>query len=163
MIRLRVLAGAFLTNGTDMLMMKRSEKKKFYPGLWAGIGGHVEPQEINDPHAACLREIREETGLTEVDVTDLALRYIVLRRCQDEIRLNYAYFGESAKRKLADCDEGELHWLHRDMVQNLPMSALNRLIIRRYLEKGIENDVMVGTLNGSDAIEWMKLSAWEGL
>lgn len=57
MIRTRLMTNAFLLNGEKMLVMKRSNNKKIAPGLWTGVGGHIEPQEINDPEASCLREI----------------------------------------------------------------------------------------------------------
>lgn len=40
---------------------KRPDNKKMYPGLWAGIGGHVEIPE--SPIDAVRREFNEETGL----------------------------------------------------------------------------------------------------
>ncbi|NOU93485.1 NUDIX domain-containing protein [Paenibacillus sp. LMG 31456] len=76
MIKVRTMTGAFLFNGDAVLMLKRSENKKIAPGLWACIGGHVEPNEMSHPETSCLREISEETGITEEQVDDLRLRYI---------------------------------------------------------------------------------------
>jgi 8-oxo-dGTP diphosphatase len=166
LITLRVMAGAFLMNGNDFLLMKRSPEKQFYPGLWASVGGHAEPGEINDPQAACLREINEETGISEKELSGLALRYIVLRRAKDEIRVSYVYFGEANTRSVIGNDEGELHWIGRDELLDRPMSAMNELILERYLAVGPEKDVMVGALtkqSGEAEIGWLPLSAWEGL
>ena len=49
----------FLTSGERVLMLCR--RKEPNRGLWNGVGGRIEAQET--PHAACLREVREETGL----------------------------------------------------------------------------------------------------
>jgi 8-oxo-dGTP pyrophosphatase MutT (NUDIX family) len=51
-----------------ILMLKRADNKKVDPGLYAGIGGKVEPHESF--YAALLREIKEETGITEFESID---------------------------------------------------------------------------------------------
>ncbi|HEY9076126.1 MAG TPA: NUDIX domain-containing protein [Anaerolineaceae bacterium] len=48
----------FLTRRGRVLMLHRLNPPN--AGLWNGVGGHIEPGE--DPHHACLREVREETG-----------------------------------------------------------------------------------------------------
>lgn len=62
----------FITNGADVLLMKRAMHKRAFPGRYNGIGGHIERDE--DPFTSARREIREETGLA---VDDLRLRGIV--------------------------------------------------------------------------------------
>lgn len=54
-------------------------------------GGHFEEKELNDAKACVLRELCEETGLTEREIDKLSLWYITLRPENDEIRHNY-YF-----------------------------------------------------------------------
>jgi 8-oxo-dGTP diphosphatase len=67
---LRMLSTALLINSKDeLLMMKRSLNRTLSPGLWAAVGGHLEPHELNHPRAACLREIAEETGIGHADIT----------------------------------------------------------------------------------------------
>ena len=63
MIILRNSVCAFLRNNGKYLLMKRAENRVFNPGFWSGVGGHMEPKEINDPLSACYREIEEETGI----------------------------------------------------------------------------------------------------
>jgi 8-oxo-dGTP diphosphatase len=48
------MATAFLMNKDDFLLMQRLMQKKFAPGIWAGVGGHVEPEEVNNPYSACI-------------------------------------------------------------------------------------------------------------
>ena len=57
MITLKNYVAAFLKNKDDYLLIERAETRKFNPGFWSGIGGHIEPDEINNPLAACYREI----------------------------------------------------------------------------------------------------------
>ena len=61
-------------------MMKRSKSSRIFPDFWVPVGGHMEPDEINDPLKACLREVYEETGIKENNLKDLELRYITVRR-----------------------------------------------------------------------------------
>jgi 8-oxo-dGTP diphosphatase len=165
MIRTRSLSGAYLMNNGDFLLLKRFAEREFYPGVWGAVGGHVEPREMNDPQSACLREIHEETGIAESDIENLSLRYIVLRRAEDEIRLNYIFFGDVKTRGFTDTEEGRLHWLRGDGLLGRPMSAMTEATLRRYLEYGPEKHVLVGILNGSgkQGMQWLPLESWEGL
>jgi 8-oxo-dGTP pyrophosphatase MutT (NUDIX family) len=50
----------------SILILKRSAKVRTHKGKWAGVSGYIEPGETDDQ--TVLKEIREETGLTEHDV-----------------------------------------------------------------------------------------------
>lgn len=52
---------AFLRNGGEILLLKRSDAVGSYAGLWGGVAGHAE----GDPDTAVREEIREETGLLD--------------------------------------------------------------------------------------------------
>lgn len=111
MITLRNGAAAFLRNGDNFLLMKRADNRKIAPGVWSGVGGHMEPHEINDPMTACYREIEEETGIARSQIPALDLRYIITRRYQNEIRQSYVYFGETTATQVIQTNEGILHWV----------------------------------------------------
>ncbi len=51
----------FLTRGSKILVLRRSDKVGTYPGLWAGVSGFVEGEE--DPGDRAWLEIQEETGI----------------------------------------------------------------------------------------------------
>lgn len=58
----REVVTAFLRHEGKVLLARRSDRVRSYRGRWAGISGYLEePTAL----AQALREIREETGLTE--------------------------------------------------------------------------------------------------
>jgi 8-oxo-dGTP diphosphatase len=73
------LIGALIINDQNQLFaQRRSLTRKFGPGLWDNVGGHVEDDEsLRD----CLaREISEETGWSLADI----IRVIAIRNWSDD-------------------------------------------------------------------------------
>ena len=165
MIRTRLLASAFLICGDRLLLMRRASNRKLFPGRWAPIGGHLEAYEINDPRITCIREIREETGLAENQVIDLSLKYLVLRRRDNEIRTQYMYFGSTSHEDVGKTEEGELCWVQLDTAMDLNVSATTRFALKHYLRLGVRTVcVYVGTMDARDGrpvIDWAVLRDWE--
>ena len=52
-----------------ILLMKRSETSKNFPGYWIGPGGHVDENE--DVLTAAIREVYEETGVRSWGIKDI--------------------------------------------------------------------------------------------
>jgi 8-oxo-dGTP diphosphatase len=145
--------------------MRRSPNARLFPGKWAPIGGHLEAEEINDPQAACLREIREETGLTDRHLINLSLRYIVHRRRDNEIRTQYVYFGSATEERVGRTDEGELCWVPFDRITDLDVSDTTRFTLEHYTARGSQTDCVyvgaVGVHDGKPVISWTVLRDWE--
>lgn len=57
----RATAGAFLLKEGRLLLERRPDDAKAYPGMWDTPGGHVEEGET--PEDALLREMEEELGI----------------------------------------------------------------------------------------------------
>ena len=58
--------GRHSDRGLEVLLLKRTEKAKFMPGVWVFPGGAVDPEdgEGEDGHRACAaRELTEEAGI----------------------------------------------------------------------------------------------------
>lgn len=107
----------FVTNGNDVLLMKRAAHKRVYPGCYNGVGGHLERDE--DPQSGAIREIREETGL---DVQHIRFRgaYNIDAGEVTGILL-FVFTAEAMSREVVECDEGSLHWVPVDSAQDLPL------------------------------------------
>jgi 8-oxo-dGTP diphosphatase len=97
----------FLLDGDDVLLIRRSPDAPLFPGLYNGVGGHVERGE--DLLSSARREVREETGL---DVPDLALRCLL-----------HVDEGTSrpGRRDVTASGEGTLHWV--------PLARLHELAL----------------------------------
>ena len=167
-MNIRILSGAFIIEGNSFLMMKRADHKKIAPGMWAGVGGHAEPNEMNNPKATCLREIYEETGIEERHLKELNLRYIILRRNKAEITLIYYFIGFAGNRYFEDkTPEGKLYWIDGDELFNRPMSFEIKSLLEHYIEHGhTKNEISVGVVSADDSgpsMNWIGLDSWEGL
>jgi 8-oxo-dGTP diphosphatase len=145
MNRTRMIATAILFNGNDMLMMKRSPKRTLSPGMWASVGGHLEPEELNDPHNACLREIKEETGFGPENIIDLRLQYILIRLNMQEIRQQFVYTGLTTRRDTLQTDEGELHWIPREQVLQREIPFIFHSLLEHYFQHGPAPHIWIGT------------------
>ena len=166
MIKLRNISAAFIFNGKDVLMLKTSPSKKLFPNLWTPVGGHIEADEFRDPLRACIREIYEETGIWEKELDNIALRYITVRRKDDEIRIQYIYFAETKVKTITNSDEGELFWVNKSSLQALEMSFVNKSVIEHYFSIGSNNDAVktdaiitgvVDVINNNPIINWLEL------
>ena len=108
----------YITQGNDVLMLHRIKKKKdINKDKWIGIGGKFEPNE--SPDECLLREAYEETGLT---LTSWRCRGIVtfLTNGDWEGEYMYLFTADGFEGQLKECDEGELQWVSREFLSQLP-------------------------------------------
>ena len=126
-------AGAFLKNDGKYLLMLRSSNREIAPNVWSCIGGHMETYELNDPMETCLREIKEETGISKENIFDLELRYIIIRQYKNIIRQNYIYFGETNVTTLLETNEGTLYWISENELLKKEYTKTYMEMIRHYI------------------------------
>ncbi len=108
---------SFIRNDHDVLLMKRSETARVFPGRYNGLGGHIERDE--DPYASALREIREETGLVLTQVTLRGISHIDAG--SDVGIMLFVFTGEAPSREVVPCSEGSLHWVPLGAISDLPV------------------------------------------
>jgi len=107
----------YITRGDDVLMPHRVKKQNdINKDKWIGIGGKFEGEE--SPDECLLREAKEETGLT---LTRWKCRGVVtfLNDCC-EGEFMYLFTADGFTGTLKDCDEGDLQWVSRAFLQDLP-------------------------------------------
>ena len=92
-LRLRNMTSVYLTSQNRFLLLYRTGSRVIDDSYTGTAGGHFEESELNDPRACVLRELREETGLSENDIEGLSLRYVTMRLKKGEIRQNYYFFA----------------------------------------------------------------------
>lgn len=136
-IRLRNMTSLYLINGEKMLFLYRIGSKVIKDSYTGTVGGHFENDELNDPKACVLRELYEETGLTENDIEDLAMRYITLRQKNNEIRQNYYFFANLKDPNThITSNEGNLEWADFDKAMLLNMPYTSKYIVEHYIKIG---------------------------
>ena len=107
----------YITRGDDVLMLHRVKKQNdINKDKWIGIGGKFEGEE--SPDECLLREAKEETGLT---LTSWRCRGVVTFLCEGiEGEFMYLFTADGFEGALKDCDEGNLEWISREKLSNLP-------------------------------------------
>ena len=124
----------YLENGRgEYLMLHRVKKKNdVNQDKWIGVGGKFEDGE--SPEECLLREVREETGLT---LTRWRYRGIVTFSSvgweTEYMHLFTAteWWGEMVR----DCDEGDLEWVAKRAVEQLPIWEGDKIFFR-LMEEG---------------------------
>lgn len=113
-------------NGKYLMMHRVKKVGDCNKDKWIGIGGHLE--EYESPMDCILREAKEETGLT---LTDCAYRGLV-SFCSpnyetEQMHLFFAHSYEGTLRE--DCEEGDLQWISREHLMDLPMWEGDRIFL----------------------------------
>ncbi len=108
----------YIEQDGNYLMMHRVKKKNdINKDKWIGVGGHFEYGET--PEECLLREVKEETGLT---LLNYRMRGIVtFIYGEDVVEYMHLFTADSFEGELTDCDEGELVWIPKEEVMNLPV------------------------------------------
>jgi len=141
-----------------MLLLYRLGSRVVQPS-WCGIGGHFEKDELNDPKACVLRELLEETGITENDIGTLKLKYIALRMKNNEIRQNYYYFTElhNTEVDINKCDEGTLEWVDINEVLDREMPFTAKECLRHYLSIGKDDNKLYAGVTTENGVNFTEL------
>ena len=108
----------YLERGNEYLMLHRVKKKDdMNHDKWIGVGGKFEDKE--SPEDCILRETYEETGLT---LTSWKCRGVItfLTNGPWDGEFMYLFTADGFEGQLKECDEGELQWVSRDFLDQLP-------------------------------------------
>lgn len=154
---LRNMTSIYIEYKNKLLLLYRIGSRVVKPS-WCGIGGHFEKDELNNPKTCVLRELFEETGITENDIGNVQLKYITLRKKNNEIRQNYYYFTKliNTEIDINRCNEGILAWVDTDEILDKEMPFTAKECLKHYFCIGKYDDKLyagVATDSGANFIE----------
>jgi len=111
---------SFLEYDNKILILRRSRAVSTYQGKWAGVSGYIE--EGNTSFEQSLEEIKEETGLSRLDV-DLIKKGEVLEVVDEDLGRKwivhpYRFRVKDPTRVIIDWEHKEAKWiLPRDLLK----------------------------------------------
>lgn len=107
----------YIEENEKYLMLHRTKKENDYnKDKWIGIGGKFEEGE--SPEECVIREVKEETGLT---LTGMEYRGIVTFVSDNNFtEFMHIFWSDSFSGSLIDCNEGELEWVLKSRMNELP-------------------------------------------
>jgi len=113
------------------LMLHRTKKENdLNKDKWIGVGGKFEDKE--SPEECAIREVKEETGLT---LNSCKLRCIVTFVSNEwETEYMYVFTSNDFTGELTECNEGELEWIDKEKVRDLPTWEGDKIFLDRVLE-----------------------------
>ena len=117
----------YIEDGGQVLMLHRTKKENdINRDKWIGIGGRFEDGE--SPEDCVLREAKEETGLT---LTSLRFRGIVTFVSDRwETEYMHLFTADDYTGRVAECEEGDLEWVPKEKVRDLPTWEGDRIFLR---------------------------------
>lgn len=107
----------YIEEKSKYLMLHRTKKQNDYNhDKWIGIGGKFEQTE--SPEDCIKREVLEETGLT---LKSMEYRGIVTFVSDNDFtEYMHIFWSDDFCGSLIDCNEGELEWVEKSKMNNLP-------------------------------------------
>lgn len=158
--KLRNMTSIYLMKDDRVLLLYR-QGGSVVNNVWTGsAGGHFEEFELNDARACVLREMNEETGLTENNISELKLKYITLRNTKGEIRQNYYFFAQLNEETAVSSNEGILKWFSLCEIGDLDMPFTAKYVMQHYLSEGMMNEKIYGGITSKDGVVFTELEAF---
>lgn len=134
--KLRSMTSLFFVREDGLLCLYRIGSRVANHLYVGACGGHFEKDELDDPTACALREMREELGLTPDDIEGLTLRYMTVRYMGHEIRQNYYFFAKLTGEREIASTEGNLQFFTWGELKSIPMPVSARQMMDHYLSVG---------------------------
>lgn len=157
--KLRNMTSIYLRCGDRFLLLYRIGSSVIEDSYTGTGGGHFEPHELNDARSCVMRELYEETGLTESDIDDLSLRYITLRLKNGEVRQNYYFFANYiGDRDDIVSSEGRLCWFDAKDIHGLKMPFSASFMLDHYLKEGQYTTHLYGGVATESGIDFTVLN-----
>jgi len=125
----KTAAVCVLRSGDELLLRRRGREPN--RGLYAPVGGHVDPFE--PPRAAAIREVEEETGLL---LAEVRFRGVLVETSPSKYNwVSFVYSAEVQRFPPPDCSEGVLEWVAISRLGDIPTPPTDAFIYRFVLEE----------------------------
>ena len=116
----------YILGKDEVLMLHRTAKQNDEnEGKWIGVGGKIEEDE--SPDECLLREVREETGLSLTSWHYRGIVTFVSDRWEGEYM--HLFTADAFTGELTACSEGELTWIPRGRIADLPQWEGDRIFL----------------------------------
>jgi 8-oxo-dGTP diphosphatase len=113
-------------DGSYLMMLRNRKKDDLNEGKWIGVGGHF--LEDESPEECLVREVKEETGLT---LNSFLLRSVVTFVSDKyETEQMFLYTSTDFSGELIDCDEGELRWIDKKEMYDIPLWEGDKIFLK---------------------------------
>lgn len=154
-MKFRHMTTVYLRRNGKLLLLYRMGSRVVGDSWIGTAGGHFEKDELGDPRACVLRELREETGLTEADIENLRLRYVTLRRKNGEIRQNHYFFADLLPHvSEISSNEGRLQWFSPEETAQLEMPHSAKYMVEHYLAVGRYDDRLYAGVSHENGVDF---------
>ncbi|MDR7433873.1 MAG: 8-oxo-dGTP diphosphatase [Armatimonadota bacterium] len=129
-VHLRTLC--FIRDGDRVLLIRRTHPPNV--GMFNAVGGKIEPGE--NPYQACLREVKEETGLSLQKASLRAIVTVLVLETLDRWIL-FTYIAERPPgQEVVPSLEGSLQWVPLEKVPTLPVPPDIPLLLPYLFKEG---------------------------
>jgi 8-oxo-dGTP pyrophosphatase MutT (NUDIX family) len=119
------------TPPTKIVFLKRGSKRKFAPNMYTGIGGKIEFEETFLESAN--RELQEESGLTDINLTEFAK---VIIDQTDELIYFWGIYNQA---ELPVSNEGTLEWIYVNQIFNLSIIPTTKEMLKHWQNQDFSN------------------------
>lgn len=119
--------------GKVLMLYRNSKSDDINEGKWIGIGGKFEKGE--SPEECLFREVYEETGLT---LKSFEYRGIVTFLSGEDAEYMHLFTSSDFSGTLKKCDEGELLWIEKEKLYELPMWEGDKFFLDILMNKEYE-------------------------
>jgi len=137
----------FLFDSHDqVLLIKGSDKKQRWPGKYNGVGGQIETGE--DILEAALRELQEESGITDVELS--LVGQIMIQISESAGVAIFIFRGKYERADFVSSQEGTLEWIKISDLNKIPIVEDLSVLLPRVISHHPCDGMIIGKYSYDD-------------